>query len=49
MEVELIVAIDVQLEQTGELTLPARKLLDICRALPQEAKLQFEVKMTECL
>ena len=44
MEVELIVAIDVQLEQTGELTLPARKLLDICRALPQEAKLQFEVK-----
>jgi len=44
MEVELIVVIDVQLEQTGELTLPARKLLDICRALPQDAKLQFEVK-----
>ncbi|GJM04728.1 MAG: DNA polymerase III subunit beta [marine bacterium B5-7] len=44
MEVELIVTMDVQLEQTGELTLPARKLLDICRALPQEAELQFEVK-----
>ena len=44
MEVELIVAIDLQMEQTGELTLPARKLLDICRALPQEAILQFEVK-----
>tara|TARA_R110000782_G_scaffold27256_2_gene69104 strand:+ start:3725 stop:4825 length:1101 start_codon:yes stop_codon:yes gene_type:complete len=44
MEVELIVTVDVQLEQTGELTLPARKLLDICRALPQEAELLFEVK-----
>ncbi len=44
MEVELIVKIEVPLEQTGELTLPARKLFDICRALPQESKLQFEVK-----
>ena len=44
MEVELIVTMDLQLNQTGELTLPARKLLDICRALPQGAKLQFEVK-----
>jgi DNA polymerase III subunit beta len=44
MEVELIVKIDVSLDQTGELTLPARKLLDICRALPQESNLQFEAK-----
>jgi len=44
MEVELVVTMDLQLEQTGELTLPAKKILDICRALPQEAKLQFEVK-----
>ncbi len=44
MEVELIVKLKVKLEQTGELTLPARKLFDICRALPQESKLQFEVK-----
>jgi DNA polymerase-3 subunit beta len=44
MEVELIVKLEVSLEQTGELTLPARKLLDICRALPAEAELQFEVK-----
>ena len=44
MEVELVVNMDLQLEQTGELTLPARKLLDICRALPQDADLQFEVK-----
>jgi len=44
MEVELIVKIEVSLGQTGELTLPARKLLDICRALPGEADLQFEIK-----
>lgn len=44
MEVELIVKIDVDIDQVGELTVPARKLLDICRALPQESELQFEVK-----
>jgi DNA polymerase-3 subunit beta len=44
MEVELIVKIKVELEQIGELTVPARKLLDICRALPQESNLHFEVK-----
>lgn len=49
MEVELVVEMDLQLEQTGELTLPARKLLDICRALPKDAKLQFEVKKDRVL
>lgn len=44
MEVELIVAIELKLRETGELTLPARKLLDICRALPAKAELQLEVK-----
>ncbi len=44
MEVEFIVTMDLKFEQAGELTLPARKLLDICRALPQNAKLLFEVK-----
>ncbi|HIF51189.1 MAG TPA: DNA polymerase III subunit beta [Thiotrichaceae bacterium] len=44
MEVELIVNFEVPLEETGELTLPARKLLDICRALPAESILQIEMK-----
>lgn len=44
MEVELIVKIDVDIDQTDELTVPARKLFDICRALPQESELHFEVK-----
>lgn len=49
MEVELVVKMDIKLEQTGELTLPARKLLDICRALPQDSNLQFEVKNDRAL
>ncbi len=49
MEVELVVAMELQLEQKGELTIPARKLFDICRALPQEAKLQFEAKKDRVL
>jgi DNA polymerase-3 subunit beta len=49
MEVELIVGIELKLQQPGELTLPARKLLDICRALPAKAELQFEVKNDKVL
>lgn len=49
MEVELIVKIDVSLDETGELTLPARKLFDICKALPAESQLQFEVKNDRAL
>ena len=44
MEVEMIIKKEISFKETGELTLPARKLLDICRALPQEANLQFEIK-----
>lgn len=39
MEVELMAGIDVAVGETGETTLPARKLLDICKALPEEAQL----------
>ena len=44
MEVELIVEVTAEFNLTGALTLPAKKLLDICRALPQKAKLDFEIK-----
>jgi len=37
MEVELVAVIKERLNTTGEITLPARKLLDICRALPNES------------
>jgi len=34
LEVELISSIDLEIEQTGDVTIPARKLVDICKALP---------------
>ena len=49
MEVELVVDIAVKLEQTTRLTLPARKLLDICRALPEGATLEFDIQNEKTL
>ena len=39
MEVELVAKTTVEVQEKGEVTVPARKLLDICRALPEGAKL----------
>ncbi len=49
MEVELIVSLAMKFEQTGEITLPARKLFDICRALPADAELNIEIKNDRAL
>ncbi len=49
MEVELIVEISTELNLSGLITLPAKKLLDICRALPQKAELDFEIKRERVL
>jgi DNA polymerase III subunit beta len=43
LEVELVARSEVPLEEHGETTLPARKLLDICRALPDEASVELTV------
>ena len=37
LEVELVAKTKVTLQQAGEITVPARKLLDIVRALPDQA------------
>ena len=37
LEVELIVDLECMVEETGETTIPARKWLDICRNLPDDA------------
>lgn len=42
MEVELVASKDEPLGSTGQITIPARKLLDICRSLPDSAKLEFD-------
>jgi DNA polymerase-3 subunit beta len=43
MEVELIAIIKGSYDAKGEITLPARKLLDICRALPEAAEISFNI------
>jgi len=44
MEVELVVRLALEGGETGETTLPARKLLDICRTLPESASLNFDIE-----
>ena len=45
LEVELVALAEVDAVKTpGEITVPARKLLDICRALPDEARVMLELE-----
>ena len=44
MEVELTGSMEAEIEQDGEITVPARKLHDICRALPDGALIRLEQK-----
>ena len=44
LEVEIQSRIDVDIDEPGEITLPARKLVDICKALPENASIQFSIK-----
>jgi len=41
LEVEIRASLQTPIDQPGETTVPARKLLDICKALPEEAQLEF--------
>jgi DNA polymerase III subunit beta len=43
LEVELVAALSVAVEKGGEITVPGRKLLDICRALPDGAQVNFSL------
>ncbi len=43
LEVELVAHIDVEVKEKGEVTVPARKLLDILRALPEGAKVSVSL------
>ncbi len=40
LEVEVSVTVEVESAEEGEITVPARKFVDICRALPEEATLK---------
>ena len=39
LEVELLATLDMEIEDQGATTIPARKLLDICRSLPDKASI----------
>ena len=43
LEVELVAQTDVGVESGGEITVSGRKLLDICRALPESAEITMSV------
>ncbi len=49
MEVELIALIKQGSKDEKEFTLPARKLLDICRALPEGAMIEFSVEKDQAI
>ncbi len=44
MEVELVATVPSEDQTDGEITIPARKLIDICRSLPGGAKVTFELE-----
>jgi DNA polymerase-3 subunit beta len=43
LEIEMIASIDAESSEDFQTTLPARKLLDICKALPSSAMINFSV------
>ncbi len=43
LEVEMITHINIDNAEPGETTLPARKMIDICRALPAESDIEIKV------
>lgn len=43
LEVELIIQLDCDVEEQGEITIPARKWLDICRNLAEEATITITI------
>ena len=44
LEVEIIVSIEQENSESEEFTVSARKLLDICRTLPEQATMEFSVE-----
>ena len=45
LEVELVANTEVEVKAAGEVTVPGRKLLDICRALPDEAAISMSLSV----
>lgn len=44
LQLEMVATVEANTEGTGEITVPARKLFEICRALPENAELTVELQ-----
>jgi len=44
LEIELVTTINIAVDETGSTTIPARKLLDICKSLPNESSVSITTK-----
>jgi DNA polymerase-3 subunit beta len=49
LEIELVSQTGIVVDEPGEITVPARKLLDICKSLPNEALIKFIVNENKAL
>ena len=49
LEIELVSQIGIIVDEPGEITVPARKLLDICKSLANEASIKFSVNDNKAL
>ena len=49
LEIELVSNIQLIADETGEITLPAKKLLDICKALPNEAEINIDINVDKAI
>ena len=43
LEVEMVAQMSIEATDSGDITLPARKFIDICRALPENARLDMQI------
>jgi len=44
LEVEMVATAQVQSDEDGDITLPARKLMDLCKSLPEGAKITIQIE-----
>ena len=49
LEVEMVATTEVESDQDGDITLPARKLMDLCRTLPDGAKIEITIDKDRAL
>lgn len=49
LEIELISRIQLMADEQGEITLPAKKLLDICKSLPNECEISIDIDVDRAI